>query len=231
MKSVSSIRTWYSFFISNFLDVSVILHCCWMRPTRPSRPARAQCSPQVLLDVLLDGDPAVVYVDGRAEDVVFLKDAAILLQNHADQRHGLARFGRPEEDAGARNQGHHGVRGLLASVLAGKSLIFPIRPFALLPKFEAGKPGGESGRDAIFTASQPEFCGIKLKAGMHLKYMGSKSWLAPRLDLLGDISVLHSPFFGSGKLEYYLARRRPGLEVRGVDSFEPVANLHRCYLR
>ena len=49
--------------------------------------------------------------------------------------------------------------------------------------------------------------------------------------LLGDVAVLHSPFFGSGKLEYYLAARRPGLEVRGVDAFEPVANLHRCYLR
>ena len=60
----------------------------------------------------------------------------------------------------------------------------------------------------------------------------SKSWLAPHLDLLlGDVSVLHSPFFGSGKLEYYLARRRPGLEVRGADTFEPVVNLHRCYLR
>ena len=33
------------------------------------------------------------------------------------------------------------------------------------------------------------------------------------------------------KLEHYLAARRPGLEVRGVDAFEPVANLHRCYLR
>ena len=43
--------------------------------------------------------------------------------------------------------------------------------------------------------------------------------------------MLHSPFFGSGKLEYYLAIRRPALEVRGVDAFEPVANLHRCYLR
>ena len=42
--------------------------------------------------------------------------------------------------------------------------------------------------------------------------------------------MLHSPFFGSGKLEYYLAARRPALEVRGVDAFEPVANLHRCYL-
>ena len=49
--------------------------------------------------------------------------------------------------------------------------------------------------------------------------------------LLGDVAVLHSPFFGSGKLEYYLAARRPGLEARGVNTFEPVANLHRCYLR
>ena len=58
---------------------------------------------------------------------------------------------------------------------------------------------------------------------MQLKYMGSKSWLAPHVDrLLGDVTVLHSPFF---------AARRPALAVRGVDAFEPVANLHRCYLR
>ena len=57
---------------------------------------------------------------------------------------------------------------------------------------------------------------------MQLKYMGSKSWLAPHVDrLLGDVAVLHSPFFGSGKLEYYLAARRPALAVRGVDAFEP----------
>ena len=48
--------------------------------------------PQVLLDVLLDGDPTVVDVDTRAEDVNSLKDAAILLQNQADQSHGFARF-------------------------------------------------------------------------------------------------------------------------------------------
>ena len=66
---------------------------------------------------------------------------------------------------------------------------------------------------------------------MQLKYFGSKAWLAPHLDrLLGDVAVLHS-LFGSGKLEYYLAAQRPALEVRGVDAFEPVANLQRCYLR
>ena len=63
---------------------------------------------------------------------------------------------------------------------------------------------------------------------MQLKYFGSKAWLPPHMDrLLGDVAVLHSPFFGSGKLEYYLAARRPGLEVRGVDAFEPVGNLRR----
>ena len=57
----------------------------------------------------------------------------------------------------------HGTRGttgseacLLLYSVVGNSLIFPIS-FALLAKFEAGKPGGESGRNAIFTASQPEF--------------------------------------------------------------------------
>ena len=56
----------------------------------------------------------------------------------------------------------HGTRGttgsegcLLLYSVVGNSLIFPIS-FALLAKFEAGK-GGEPGRNAIFTASQPEF--------------------------------------------------------------------------
>ena len=49
-------------------------------------------TPQVLLYVLLDGGPALVVVYAGAEDVDFLKDSAILLQNHADQRHGLAGF-------------------------------------------------------------------------------------------------------------------------------------------
>ena len=51
-----------------------------------------------------------------------------------------------------------------------------------------------------------------------------KGWYAAEV-------LWNSPFFGSAKLEYFLAARRPGLEVRGVDAFEPVANLHRCYLR
>ena len=61
----------------------------------------------------------------------------------------------------------HGTRGttgseacLLLYSVVGNSLIFPIS-FALLAKFEAGK-GGEPGRNAIFTASQPVFSGSVL---------------------------------------------------------------------
>ena len=61
-------------------------------PLVPIRLLPLCVHPQVPLNVLLDGDPAVVYVDTRAEDVIFFKDAAILLQNQADQSHGFARF-------------------------------------------------------------------------------------------------------------------------------------------
>ena len=94
--------------------------------------------PKVLLDVLLDGDPAVVDVHAGAEDGYFLKDSAILL---ADQRHSLARFGRPEEDARAWHQGHHGVQGLLILLysVVGNSLIH-------LPYFPNSKPGSRAAR-------------------------------------------------------------------------------------
>ena len=61
---------------------------------------------------------------------------------------------------------------------------------------------------------------IKLKAGMRLKYMGSKAWLAPHLDrLLGDVTVLHPPAPGPGgaRRRHLRARRKPApllLEAR-----------------
>ena len=70
--------------------------------------------------------PSSMFTPGL-EDVHFFKktNASILLQNHADQRHGLARFRRPQ-DAGARRLGHHGVRGLLAGALGrGEELDLP----------------------------------------------------------------------------------------------------------
>ena len=61
--------------------------------------------PQVLLDVLLDGDPAVVDVNAWAEDVDPFEDALILLQNQADQRRGLAARGRCRRTAPGAPQG------------------------------------------------------------------------------------------------------------------------------
>ena len=72
---------------------------------------------QVLLYVLLDGDPAVVDVHAGTEDVDFLKDSAVLLQNHADQRHGFAGLAGAEEDTCTWYLGHHRVRGLFAGIL------------------------------------------------------------------------------------------------------------------
>ena len=97
--------------------------------------------PQVLLDVLLDGDPAIIDVDAWAENVDPLKHALVLLQDETDERHSFARLAGPKEDA------VHGTRGttgseacLLVYSGVGKSLIFPIRPFALR-KFR--KPAAE----------------------------------------------------------------------------------------
>ena len=113
-------------------------------------------NPQVLLYVLLYRDPAVVDIDGRAKYVDFLEDAAVFLF----QRHGFAGLAGAEEDTCAWYQGHHGVRGLLTAILSRrKQLDLPHTSSALLPK-----PGSESG--------------INLKAGMRLKFMGSRSWLA-----------------------------------------------------
>ena len=65
----------------------------------------------------------------------------------------------------------HGVRGLLTAILSHrKQLDLPHTSFA-------GKPGSETG--------------INLTAGMRLKYMGSKSRLAPHVDrLLGDVGAI-----------------------------------------
>ena len=43
-----------------------------------------------------------------------------------------------------------------------------------------------------------------------------------------ETDLLISPFFGSGQVEYYVAKTRPEIEVRGSDLFRPVANFHKC---
>ena len=60
--------------------------------------------PQVLLDVLLDGDPAIIDVDTWAENVDPLKHALVLLQDETDERHSFARLAGPKEDARAWHQ-------------------------------------------------------------------------------------------------------------------------------
>ena len=96
--------------------------------------------PQVLLDVLLDGDPAIIDVDAWAENVDPLKHALVLLQDETDERHSFARLAAPKEDARAWHQGHHGVRGLLAGVLRrGEKLDLPHSSFCVTQVPEAGQ--------------------------------------------------------------------------------------------
>ena len=106
--------------------------------TGPLRAMKCPSSAQVPLNVLLDGDPAVVYVR--------LIRATVL----------------PDFD-GPRKMPVHGTRGatgsedcLLLYSVVGNSLIFPIS-FALLAKFEAGKPGGESVSALLHSRTLTEF--------------------------------------------------------------------------
>ena len=92
---------------------------------------------QVLLYVLLDGDPAVVDPNRRTEDIDFLEDSAVLLQNHADQRHGFAGLAGAEEDTCTWYLGHHGVRGLFAAILGRREQLDLPHFLCLLAKFEA----------------------------------------------------------------------------------------------
>ena len=77
-----------------------------------------------LLDVPLDGAPAVVHVDAGAENVDSFEAAPVLLQNHADERHRLARLAGPEQYACHRQFGDHGVPRLLARVLGRRKQLY-----------------------------------------------------------------------------------------------------------
>ena len=92
-------------------------------PLVPVRLLPFSIHSQVLLDVLLDGNPAVVDVDGRTEDVDPFEDAPVLLQNQADQSHGFPRFGRSEEMP--VRSGTTGSEGCLL-LYSGVGMIFPM---------------------------------------------------------------------------------------------------------
>ena len=46
--------------------------------------------------------------------------------------------------------------------------------------------------------------------------------------LPNDLDMLVSPFLGSGRVEYFVARQRPHVQVLGADSFKHVVNFHQC---
>jgi len=64
---------------------------------------------------------------------------------------------------------------------------------------------------------------------MTIRYIGSKKWLREHVDAMlpENLEMLISPFFGSGQIEYHLARRRPHVTVQGSDIFKPVVDFHR----
>ena len=66
-----------------------------------------------LLDVPLDGTPAVIHVDARAENDDSFETAAVLLQNHADQGCALPRLARTDQHARHRKARYDGVLRLL----------------------------------------------------------------------------------------------------------------------
>ena len=81
----------------------------------------------------------------KTEDIDFLKHSAILLQNHADQRHGFAGLAGAEEDAGC----------LLVYSVVGNSLIFPIR----LAKIRSREAGRRDRETAAIRQASPCFQG------------------------------------------------------------------------
>jgi len=64
---------------------------------------------------------------------------------------------------------------------------------------------------------------------MTFRYMGSKKWLREHVEAMlpENLEMLVSPFFGSGQIEYHVARRRPHVTVQGSDIFKPVVDFHR----
>ena len=124
----------------------------------------------------------------------------------------------------------HGTRGttgsegcLLVHSVVGNSLIFPIRPFALLRSREAGRRVRE--RYGILQVAPVVFWD-KTK-GRHASEVHGKQIVAQSVPGPAALYCIRP----SSVPESWSTTLPPGLEVRGVDAFKPVANLHRCYLR
>ena len=116
-------------------------------PPRPNPPSPFGIHPQVLLDVLLDGNPAVIDADGRAKDVDPFEDAPVLLHS----RIRLIRVTVLPDFDGPKKMPVHGTSGttgsedcLLLYSGTGKSLIFPI-PLFHLPNSKPGSRAASPG--------------------------------------------------------------------------------------
>ena len=129
----------------------------------------------------------------------------------------------------------------------GPSPCAPCPAAPRVPKFEAGKPGGESVSASVCTDALTVFSGqsgrrVWGRSAVHcaprLFRDKPKGWYAAEvLWKQGVVSSSPGPAAGGRRraslslLRFWKAGVLPRREVRGVDAFESVANLHRCYLR
>ena len=131
-KSSITIKIWKRDRIFSCLLVSVILRCwriIWAQrrlvPLLEVGLLPVHRHLHGLLDVLLDGAPAVVYVDAGAEYVDSFEAAPVLLQNHADQRYGLARLAGPKQYTSHWQFRDHWVLRVLARILGRRKQLYP----------------------------------------------------------------------------------------------------------
>src|SRR6056300_1698641 len=67
-----------------------------------------------------------------------------------------------------------------------------------------------------------------------LQYFGAKSrltkYLCSILPCMDDITVVVSPFFGSGAFEYYLIENNSHITLYGYDIEKELVNYHQCLI-
>ena len=123
--------------LGRFRDLALLLDDApqgGLIPLVPVSLLTLRVHPQALLDVLLDGDPAIIDVDAWAENVDPLKHAPVLLQMSATVLPDLL---------GPRKMPVHGTRGTTTSEAAGvlrrgEKLDLPHSSFCVTQVPEAG---------------------------------------------------------------------------------------------
>ena len=120
--------------LRRFCDLTLLLDGASQRRLVPFVPVRLlalRVHAQVLLDVPLHWNPAIVDVDAGKEDVDSLKDAPVLLQDQAEHRYRFFAVRGAQKDACARHFRHDRVAGLFARVFWGGEELNP--PHVLRP--------------------------------------------------------------------------------------------------